>query len=95
MEVGDYYFKLKNYRASRDGYREALYYKDNDAVATFKLAICQEKIGDFDEARKAFETYLKILPEGQFAEEARRGFDRVKGQSAAQGLSTNKTATPR
>jgi tetratricopeptide (TPR) repeat protein len=95
VEVGDFYFKRKNYRAALDRYREALYYKDNDAPATFKLAICQEKIGDLDEARKAYQAYLKLLPEGPFAEEARRGLDRLKGQSAAEGPSANRTAAPR
>ena len=27
IEVGDYYFKRKNYRAAEDRYREALFYK--------------------------------------------------------------------
>jgi tetratricopeptide (TPR) repeat protein len=82
VEVGDFYFKRKNYRAALDRYREALYYKDNDATATFKLAVCQEKLGDADEARKAYETYLKILPEGPFAEESHRGLERLKSQNA-------------
>src|ERR1700739_1671843 len=51
VEVGDCYFKRKNYRAALDRYREALYYKNDDAVATFRLAVCQEKLGDNDEAR--------------------------------------------
>src|SRR6266540_157532 len=33
VEVGDFYFKRKNYRAALDRYKEALYYKDNDAMA--------------------------------------------------------------
>jgi tetratricopeptide (TPR) repeat protein len=82
VEVGDFYFKRKNYRAALDRYREALYYKDNDAAATFKLAICEEKLGDADEARTAYEKYLKILPEGPFAEEAHRGIERLKAQSS-------------
>lgn len=82
VEVGDFYFKRKNYRAALDRYREALYYKDNDAVATFKVAICEEKLGDEDEARSAYEKYLKILPEGPFAEEAHRALDRLKAQSS-------------
>jgi tetratricopeptide (TPR) repeat protein len=83
VEVGDFYFKRKNYRAALDRYREALYYKDNDATATFKLAICQEKLGDMDEARNAYEKYLKILPDGPFAQEAHRGLERLKAQSSA------------
>lgn len=82
VEVGDYYFKLKNYRAALDRYREALYYKDNDAVATFRLAVCQEKLSDFTEARKAYEAYLKILPHGPFAGEARQALDRLKSENA-------------
>jgi len=38
IEVGDFYYKRKNYRAALDRYKEALYYKDNDAVATFRVA---------------------------------------------------------
>ena len=45
VEVGDFYFKRKNYRAALDRYREALYYKYDDAVATFRLGVCQEKSG--------------------------------------------------
>jgi Tetratricopeptide repeat len=82
LEVGDFYFKRKNYRAALDRYREALYYKDNDAAATFKVAICEEKLGDMDEARNAYEKYLKILPEGPFAQEAHRGLERLKAQSS-------------
>jgi tetratricopeptide (TPR) repeat protein len=82
IEVGDFYFKRKNYRAALDRYQEALYYKDNDAAATFKLAICQEKLGDVDAARSAYEKYLKILPEGPFAQEARRGLEHLKAESS-------------
>ena len=70
IEVGDFYFKRKNYRAAEDRYREALLYKDNDAVATFRLAVCLEKMDQPDEARKEYESYLKILPHGPQAEEA-------------------------
>jgi tetratricopeptide (TPR) repeat protein len=77
VEVGDYYFKRKNYKAALDRYKEALYYKDNDAVATFRLALCQEKLGDKAEARKSYEQYLKILPEGPSAKEAQAALDRL------------------
>ena len=77
IEVGDYYFKRKNYKAALDRYKEALYYKDNDAIASFRLAECQEKIGNKAEARKYYEQYLKILPEGPLAKDAHASLDRL------------------
>jgi Flp pilus assembly protein TadD len=78
LEVGDFYFKRKNYRAAEDRYREALRYKDNDAVATFRLAVCLEKLGILDEAQVRYESYLKILPHGPESEEAQRSIERLK-----------------
>jgi tetratricopeptide (TPR) repeat protein len=83
LEVGDFYFKRKNYRAAEDRYREALFYKDNDAMATFRLAVCLEKMDQPDEARKEYESYLKILPHGPQAEEAHKAIDRLKGIAAS------------
>jgi len=77
IEVGDYYFKRKNYKAALDRYKEALYYKDNDAIASFRLAECQEKVGNKAEARKYYEQYLKILPQGPFAKDAHASLDRL------------------
>ncbi|MGO9863610.1 MAG: tetratricopeptide repeat protein [Terriglobales bacterium] len=77
IEVGDFYFKHKNYKAALDRYKEALYYKDNDAIASFRLAVCEEKLGDKAEARKYYEQYLKILPEGPFAKDAHASLDRL------------------
>lgn len=77
VEIGDYYFRRKNYKAALDRYKEALYYKENDAIATYRLAVCQEKMGDKAEARKNFEQYLKILPQGPLAKEARASLDKL------------------
>jgi tetratricopeptide (TPR) repeat protein len=76
IEVGDYYFRRKNYRGALERYKDALYYKDNDAVASFRLAVCEEKLGDKTEARRYYEQYLKILPEGPFAKDAHAALDR-------------------
>jgi len=88
IEVGDFYYKRKNYRAALDRYKEALYYKDNDAVATFRVAQCQEKLGSTAEARTNYEAYLRILPEGPFAPDAQKAIDRLSG--APDGLSGKK-----
>ncbi|MBI3474107.1 MAG: tetratricopeptide repeat protein [Acidobacteria bacterium] len=82
VEVGDFYFKRKNYKAALERYKEALFYKDNDAMASLRLAECQEKLGDKVEAKKYYEQYLKILPEGEFAKEAHAGLERL-GKSTA------------
>jgi TolA-binding protein len=78
IEVGDFYFRRKNYRAAEGRYRDALVYKDNDAIATIKLAVCLEKLGVLDDARAEYESYLKILPHGPQAEEAQKAIERLK-----------------
>jgi tetratricopeptide (TPR) repeat protein len=82
VEVGDFYFRRKNYRAAEDRYREALRYKDNDAVATIRLAECLDKLGISDDALAEYQSYLKILPHGPQAAEAQKAIDRLKGQTA-------------
>jgi tetratricopeptide (TPR) repeat protein len=82
IEVGDFYFKKKNYRAAESRYREALFYKDNDAMATFHLGVCLEKMDRTEEAREEYENYLKILPHGPQVEEARKAIDRLKAPAS-------------
>ncbi|MGC2819355.1 MAG: tetratricopeptide repeat protein [Candidatus Sulfotelmatobacter sp.] len=83
IEVGDFYFRRKNYRAAEGRYRDALQYKDNDAVATIRLAVCLEKLGILDDARAEYESYLKILPHGPESAQAQKAIDRLKLQSGA------------
>lgn len=78
VEVGDFYFKQKNYVGAESRYREALYYKDNDAIATFRLAVCLEKMNRLDEAVQEYESYLKILPYGPEAKDAKKAIARLK-----------------
>ena len=82
IEVGDFYFKRKNYHAAEERYREALFYKNNDAVATFRLAVSLEKVDLPNDARKEYESYLRILPHGPQAEEAQKAIDRLKATAA-------------
>jgi tetratricopeptide (TPR) repeat protein len=77
IEVGNYYFNRKNYKAALDRYKEALYYKDGDAVASYRLAVCEEKVGDKEEAKKYYAQYLKVLPEGPLAKDAQASLIRL------------------
>jgi tetratricopeptide (TPR) repeat protein len=78
IEVGDFYFKRKNYAAALSRYREALEYKPKDAVATFRLAQTLENTGELQEALKTYEDYLRILKNGPFAADARKGVERLQ-----------------
>lgn len=77
VEVGDFYFKKKNYRAALDRYREALQWKNNDAVANFRMAQCLEKLDQPEEAAVHYQEYLKILPHAEFSEAAQKALDRL------------------
>jgi len=85
VEVGDFYFKRKNYRAAIGRYQEALLYKPNDAIANFRLAECQEKMGNKTEAVNHYQEYLKILPEGPFSNDAHKALERLKASEAKGG----------
>jgi tetratricopeptide (TPR) repeat protein len=82
IEVGNFYFRRGNYKAAEDRFREALSYKQNDAVATFRLAESLEKLGIFDDARAEYESYLKILPHGPEAERAQKAIERLTAPDA-------------
>jgi tetratricopeptide (TPR) repeat protein len=78
IEVGDFYLKRKNYRAALDRYQEALSYKAGDAIANLRMGQCYEKLDQPEDAAKHYEEYLKILPEGPFSEEAKKGLERTR-----------------
>jgi len=78
IEVGDYYFNQKNYRAAESRYREALEWKPGDAIATYKLGEVFEKEGNLTQARQNYEAYLKILPAGPLADKAKKGLERIE-----------------
>lgn len=81
IEVGDFYFKQGDYIGAESRYREALYYKTNDAIATYRLGVCLEKMHRADEAREEYEAYLRILPDGPEAKHARKALDRLKDEA--------------
>ena len=76
-EVGDYYFKTGNYKGALARFQDALIYKDNDAVANFKMAECYEKLGQPDEAIPHYQAYLKILPEGPLSKQAKKALKKL------------------
>ncbi len=85
LEVGDFYYKKKNYRAALARYQDALIWKNNFADANFRMAQCYEKLNNPDEASAHYQEYLKILPHGPFSAEAQQAVARLKPRTSAQG----------
>jgi len=83
LEVGDTYFKGRNYKAAESRFREALEYKPDHPEATYKLAVSVDKLGETDEALTLYETYLKLSPSGPYADKARKAL-RKKRATASQ-----------
>ena len=87
VEVGDYYFKRKNYKAAIERYKHALIYKQNDAVATFRLAESLDETGNSGEAITYYQNYLKILPHGPYAADAQKALARLNaGENKASAV---------
>ncbi|HLB87257.1 MAG TPA: hypothetical protein VJK29_06365 [Terriglobales bacterium] len=82
LEVGDFYFKRKNYRAALARYQDALVWKNNDAMANFRMAQCFEKLDKPEEAANRYEEYLKILPHGPLSEDAHKAVEKLKGEKS-------------
>ncbi len=76
-EVGDYYYKRKNYKAALGRYQDALTFKENDALANFHIAQCYEKLNQPDEAVTHFKEYLRILPQGPLSKDAKKALEKL------------------
>jgi tetratricopeptide (TPR) repeat protein len=83
VEVGDYYFKRKNYKAAIERYKHALIYKQDDAIATYRLAESLDKTGNSADAVTYYRGYLKILPHGPYAADAQKAISRLTPESRA------------
>ncbi len=82
FDVGDIYFKGRNYKAAESRFREALEYKPDHPEATYKLAVSVDKLGKTDEAQTLYEVYLKLSPSGPYADKARKAVHKKPTDSA-------------
>jgi tetratricopeptide (TPR) repeat protein len=89
IEVGDFYFKKKNYGAALERYHEALFYKPNDAFANFRMAQALDKLARLDEAVEHYQEYLKIMPNGPQAEEAKKALEKLKASPPSERSQAN------
>jgi Tfp pilus assembly protein PilF len=89
VEVGNWYLKLKNYRAALDRFHDALLYKPKDAEATFGLAVTQEKLDLLLQSYQNYKEYLALLPDGPTAKEAKDGVARLEPRIGKNNLGTS------
>lgn len=77
VEVGQWYLKLKNYRAALERFNSALTYKPDDAEALYGLAFTQEKLDLLSLADHNYRKYLEVLPNGPKSKEAEEALKRI------------------
>jgi Tfp pilus assembly protein PilF len=77
VEIGQYYLRLKNYRAALERFNHALTNKPDDAEAIYGLAFTQEKLDLLSLADQNYRKYLEILPKGPKAKDAEEALKRI------------------
>lgn len=95
VEVADYYFRKKMYRAALSRYQEATKTDSYYAPAYLGLGKTYDKMGLKQKALDAYQKYLDLLPSAKDAEEAKkvhdamarlqRGLGRSGGHASASG----------
>ncbi len=77
VEVGDYYFQEKNYRAASLRYQDAAEGKPSDAAIHVRLGRAFEKLNDVPQAVKHYQTAEKLAGPEKWTQEARAALERL------------------
>ena len=78
VEVGDYYFAEKNYKAASFRYEDALKNKSEDAAIHVRLGRANEKLKNTARALEAYQAGAKLSGPEKWIEEARSGVARLQ-----------------
>src|SRR2546430_1763289 len=81
VEIGNYYFRKKRYKAALSRYQEAVETDPNSPAGYLGLGRVYEKIGLKQKALVSYQKYLDELPSEKQAEEAKeahRAIDRLE-----------------
>ena len=85
VDVGDYYFSQKNYRAALNRYQEALEAKPDDAAIYLRLGRVFEKLDEPTRAYDSYDASLAADPAGPSAQEAGRSSERLRPEVEKRG----------
>src|SRR5262245_8338490 len=81
VEVGDYYFKEKNYRAAQQRYSEALEAKPSDAAIHVRLGRVLEKLNESPPAIEHYKAAQELGSPQKWADEAKAALSRLQPPS--------------
>lgn len=76
-EIADMYVKDGNYQGALNRYKDALHFVPDDETAALGIAECARKIGKRDESLAAYQTYLRLAPQGKKAKQARKAIEEL------------------
>jgi tetratricopeptide (TPR) repeat protein len=85
-EIGDYYFKRKNYKAAISRYQEAADTDPHYAPAYLGMGRAYERLGLKQKALETYRKYLDSLPSDKDAENAKdvqRAIERLTGAGSS------------
>jgi tetratricopeptide (TPR) repeat protein len=77
VEVGDYYFDAKNYRAALSRYKLALESWPEEPAIHFRAAKSYEELKDRDHATAEYQSVIKLVPNTSLAQEAQSALSRL------------------
>lgn len=89
LERGEEYLVQGNYPVAIIHLREAVRLAPKEPRALFRLAQALERLGDFTEAQRYYEAYLRLDPVGEFAQEARQAVSRLRPQTERSHIPTS------
>ena len=78
IDVGFYYLNEKNYVAAESRLKEAVALKPDAAAAYIGLGQAQQKLRKDEDARRSYEAYLKLDPEGADAAKVKKALEELK-----------------
>ena len=85
IEQGNSYLRTRNFRGAEFRFEDVLSYQPHHPEATFKLAESLATLGKTEEAKQYYDAYLKIAPNGSFAEQAKKALERLATKGRRSG----------
>lgn len=72
LQIGNYYFKKKNYRAAAKRFLEATKWNPTSAEAYLRLGEAEDKLKDTTAAHQAYSKYLELAPDAKNVTEIKK-----------------------